>query len=113
MNKGSVYLFVTPDESTMYKNINKYTNRATKFNILNLKSAYHPNNDYFFLNSANKIRFVNYRKTFNTNMTQNCPKIPMIRSFTEQLKGMNFVYCAPYFFETAKGYNKENYNCFY
>ena len=108
MNKGSVYLFVTPDEKSMYTKINKYTSRTTKFNILSLRAAYHPNNDYFFLNSANKIRFVNYRKTFTQNMNQYCPRIPMVRSFTEQLKGMNFVYCVPYFFEVAKGYAKEN-----
>ena len=108
MNKGSVYFFVTPDEKTLYKNINKYTRKEAKFNILTLRSAYHPNNDFLFFNSANKIRFVNHRKDFIASMNQHVPTIPMVRTDMSQLKGMNFVYCAPYFFETARGYSREN-----
>ena len=108
MNKGSVYLFATKDAASMYDKISKFTQRSNKFNILSLKAAYHPNNDYVFFNSANKLRFVNYRKTFTSEMNTRAPKIPIVRTFIEQLKGLNFVYCVPYFFETAKGYAKEN-----
>lgn len=108
ISKGSSYFFVTPDENTMYADINKFTLSTNKFNIFALRAAYHPNADYVFFNSANRLRLVNYRKTFMSNMQKNAKQLPILKTDVSQMNGLNFVYCVPYIFETAKAFNREN-----
>ena len=108
LSKGSSYMFVTPDEKTMYQDINKFTLSTNKFNIFALRAAYHPNADYVFFNSANKLRLVNHRKEFMNSMQKNAKQLPILKTDVTQMNGVNFVYCVPYIFETAKGFNREN-----
>ena len=108
LSKGSSYLFVTPDEKSMYQDINKFTLSTNKFNIFALRAAYHPNADYVFFNSANKLRLVNYRKEFMNSMQKNAKQLPILKTDVSQMNGVNFVYCVPYIFETAKAFNREN-----
>ena len=109
LNKGSVFTFIAPDENSTFLTINKFTTDiVNKFNIFGTKGIYHPHADFFYLNASCKHRFVNYKKDFTNKVQTASPQFTMIRTFPDQFNGLNYVYTAPYIFETGKGYAREN-----
>ncbi len=111
MSKGSVYVFVSPTYDKMYGVVKKYisTNVKTRFNVFGVRTAYHPNNAFFFMNGTNKRRVVNYRKEFTANIKTNVPILNLIKCDPESLGGLNVVdFSSAMVAEVSSGYNRED-----
>lgn len=108
LNQGSVFTFVTNNESEMLTEMHASVNKLRKFNIFNTKTVLTPNTDLIFFNSGVRLKVTNNRADMIKKIHLACPEFINVKADVTQLQNLNSIWCAPYYFELSKKYSKED-----